>query len=107
MKISRNWLENYISSDKTDNQLVDMFTQLGLECTVSKHKNNFSGIYVGKVIKCKKHPNADKLKLCEIAVGNDIKEIICGAPNIKKGLTVPVAIIGSKVGDLKLSLIHI
>ena len=107
MKISRNWLENYISSEKTDNQLVDMFTQLGLECTVSKHKNNFSGIYVGKVVECKKHPNADKLKLCEIAVGNDIKEIICGAPNIKKGLTVPVAIIGSKVGDLKIKKVKI
>lgn len=107
MKISRNWLENYISSDKTDDQLVDMFTQLGLECTVSSYKNNFSGIYVGKVVKCKKHPNADKLKLCEIAVGNDIKEIICGAPNIKKGLTVPVAIIGSKVGDLNIKKVKI
>ena len=102
MKISRNWLANYISSDRTDNQLVDMFTQLGLECTVSKYKNDFSDVIVGKVLKCVKHPNADKLKICQIDIGNKIEEIICGAPNIKEGLTVPVAIVGAKVGDFKI-----
>ncbi len=107
MKISRNWLANYISSDKTDNQLVDMFTQLGLECTVHQYKNNFSDVIIGKVLKCVKHPNADKLKLCEIDLGNKIEEIICGAPNIKKGLTVPVAIIGSKIGDFKIKKVKI
>lgn len=107
MKISRNWLADYVSSDKTDSKLVDMFTQLGLECTVSNHKNNFSGVYVGKVKKCINHPNADKLKLCNIDVGNNIVEIICGAPNIREGLTVPVAIVGSKVGDLKIKKVKI
>ena len=107
MKISRNWLTNYISSDKTDNQLVNMFTQLGLECTVSHYKNNFSDVLIGKVIKCVKHPNADKLKLCEIDLGSKVEEIICGAPNIKKGLTVPVAIIGSKVGNFKIKKVKI
>ena len=102
MKISRNWLANYITSDKTDNQLVDMFTQLGLECTVHHYKNNFSNVIIGKVLECEKHPNADKLKLCKIDLGNKIEEIICGAPNIKKGLTVPVAIIGAKIGDFKI-----
>ena len=102
MKISRNWLANYISSDRTDNQLVDMFTQLGLECTVSKYKNDFSDVIVGKVLKCVNHPNADKLKICQIDIGNKIEEIICGAPNIKEGLTVPVAIVGAKVGDFKI-----
>ena len=107
MKISRNWLTNYISSDKTDNQLVNMFTQLGLECTVSHYKNNFSDVLIGKVVKCVKHPNADKLKLCEIDLGSKVEEIICGAPNIKKGLTVPVAIIGSKVGNFKIKKVKI
>ena len=107
MKISRNWLTNYISSDKTDNQLVNMFTQLGLECTVSRYKNNFSDVLIGKVVKCVKHPNADKLKLCEIDLGSKVEEIICGAPNIKKGLTVPVAIIGSKVGNFKIKKVKI
>ena len=102
MKISRNWLANYITSDKTDNQLVDMFTQLGLECTVHHYKNNFSNVIIGKVLECEKHPNADKLKLCKIDLGSKVEEIICGAPNIKKGLTVPVAIIGSKIGDFKI-----
>jgi len=102
MKISRNWLANYISSDKTNSQLVDLFTQLGLECTVSKYKNNFSDVIIGKVLKCVKHPNADKLKLCEIDLGDKIEKIICGAPNIKKGLTVAVAIVGAKIGNFKI-----
>ena len=50
MKISRNWLNDYIISNKTDTELVDFFTQLGLECTVSQFKYNFSNVTVGKVI---------------------------------------------------------
>ena len=84
MKISRNWLNDYIISNKTDAELVDIFTQLGLECTVSQFKYNFSNVIVGKVIKCIKHPNADKLKLCEVDLGNKIEEIVCGAPNVKR-----------------------
>ncbi|MAN35703.1 MAG: phenylalanine--tRNA ligase subunit beta [Candidatus Marinimicrobia bacterium] len=107
MKISRNWLNDYIISSKTDTELVDFFTQLGLECTVSQFKYNFSNVTVGKVIKCSKHPNADKLKLCEVDLGNKIEEIICGAPNVKDGLTVPVAKVGSKVGELKIKKVKI
>ena len=107
MKISRNWLNDYIISSKTDTELVNFFTQLGLECTVSQFKYNFSNVTVGKVIKCRKHPNADKLKLCEVDLGNKIEEIICGAPNVKDGLTVPVAKVGSKVGELKIKKVKI
>ena len=52
-------------------------------------------------------PNADKLKLCEVDLGNKIEEIVCGAPNVKDGLTVPVARVGSKVGDLKIKKVKI
>ena len=64
MKISRTWLNNYIVSNKTDSQLVDSFTLLGLECTTKKSNLLDSNIVVGKVKNCIKHPNADRLKLC-------------------------------------------
>ena len=59
MKISRNWLNNYIVSKKSNNQLVDSFTQLGLECTAVQTKLDFKNVIVGKIIECIKHPNAD------------------------------------------------
>ena len=77
MKISRNWLNNYIISNKSDDELVDAFTQLGLECTSSKLNSIDSNIIVGEVVKCIKHPNADKLKVCEVDVGS--KELLSQA----------------------------
>ena len=56
MKISRNWLNNYLVSNKTDEQLVDLFTQLGLECSFDKIEFDFTNIVIGKVEACSKHP---------------------------------------------------
>jgi len=102
MKISKNWLNDYLSSNKTNEQLVDLFTQLGLECTFHHKKNNLENIVVGKVLTCKKHPNADRLKVCTVDVGNEVLEIVCGAPNIDNNLIVAVAKIGSEFGDFKI-----
>ena len=107
MKISKNWLNSYIVSKKTDTELADLFTQLGLECTVEYKKNNFKNIIIGKVINCHKHPNADKLKLCEVDIGNEILNIVCGAPNIDKNLTVPVAKVGAVIGDFTIKKVKI
>lgn len=100
MKISRNWLHKYVISKKTDNELVDEFTQLGLECTSSNLNSIDSNIVVGYVNTCTKHPNADRLSVCEV----DISEskpliIVCGAPNVREGIFVPIAKIGSKIGN--------
>ena len=84
MKISRNWLNDYIKSNSSDIELVDSFTQLGLECTVELLDYEFENVFVGDVLSCIKHPDADKLKLCKIDVGNEILDIVCGAPNIKE-----------------------
>ena len=104
MKISRNWLNNYITSNKTDDELVDAFTQLGLECTAEKNNLIDSNIVVGKVQNCTKHPNADRLKICKVNVGvGKILTIVCGAPNIRKNIMVPVAKIGSKIGNFTIN----
>ena len=103
MKISRNWLNNYITSNRTDDQLVDEFTQLGLECTSSKINSIDSNIVIGKVVKCIKHPNADKLKVCDVDVnGDELLSIVCGAPNVKDNILVPVAKVGAKFGTFKI-----
>ena len=103
MKISRNWLNNYIVSNKTDNQLVDEFTQLGLECTSSKINSIDSNIVIGEIVKCIKHPNADKLKVCDVDVnGDELLSIVCGAPNVKDNILVPVATVGAKFGEFKI-----
>jgi len=87
MKISRNWLNKYITSKKSDTELVDAFTQLGLECTSEKINSIDSNIVVGEVISCIKHPNADRLKVCEVDIAdNELLTIVCGAPNVKNNI---------------------
>ena len=102
MKISRNWLNDYITSKSSDDELVESFTQLGLECTVTPLNFNYKNIVIGKVLSCVKHPNADKLKLCEVDVGSDVLNIVCGAPNIKKNINVPIAKPGAIINSFKI-----
>ena len=104
MKISKKWLNKYIVSNKTDSQLADAFTLLGLECTVKKSNLLDSNIVVGKVKNCTKHPNADRLKLCKVDIGEKkLLTIVCGAPNIRKNITVPIAKVGSKIGNFTIN----
>ena len=103
MKISKNWLKQYIDISLTNTQLVDKLTDLGLECNILSN-SNYDNIIVGFVERCYKHPNADRLNVCEVKVDdtNNLLTIVCGAPNIKKGIFVPVAMVGSKIGDFKI-----
>jgi len=102
VKISLNWLKEYIHTDLTPVEISEILTNLGLEVekidSFESIKGGLNGVIAGKVIKCEKHPNADRLKLTSIDLGhNQILEIVCGAPNIKLGQIVPVAIVGSKI----------
>ena len=103
MKISRNWLSDYIVSNKTDDQLVDDFTKLGLECTFHKNNSIDPNVVVGEVVSCIKHPDADRLKICEVNVSDDnLLTIVCGAPNVKKNILVPIAKVGSNLGEFEI-----
>ena len=80
MKISLNWLNDFIELNLSDKEISDQLIQLGLESTFKNLGKSFSGIVLGKVIQCKPHPNADKLSVCLVDVGaSDILEIVCGA----------------------------
>jgi len=100
MKISYNWLKNYIHCDLAPQQISEILTSIGLEVEAMENFENIrgglQGIVVGHVLECEKHPNADKLSITKVDVGNgEPLNIVCGAPNVAKGQKVPVALIGT------------
>ena len=102
MKISINWLKDYLQTDHTPKEISEILTNLGLEVekisSFESIKGGLAGVVAGKVLECGKHPNADRLKVTSIDIGdNEVYEIVCGAPNIDKGQIVPVATVGSKI----------
>ncbi|MBN2857525.1 MAG: phenylalanine--tRNA ligase subunit beta [Candidatus Delongbacteria bacterium] len=103
MKISAKWLKEYtdfeINSENVG-ETAHKLAILGFETESIEHiKNDYANFAVGKVIECLKHPNADKLSLCKVDVGTEVLPIVCGAPNVAAGQTVPVALEGAKVKD--------
>ena len=97
MNISTRWLREWVSPDVSDIELSEKLTMAGLEVDqIAPVAPPFDGLVVGHVLSCGKHPNADKLSLCEVDVGADENlQIICGAPNVRKDLKVAVATVGS------------
>ena len=102
MKISINWLKDYVETNSQPEEISEILTNLGLEVEklslFESVKGGLNGVVAGKVLQCEKHPDADRLKVTSIDLGdNEISEIVCGAPNIEKGQIVPVAKVGSKI----------
>lgn len=100
MKISHNWLRQFIKIDIPVDEISILLTNLGLEVenieTYESIKGGLKGVVVGKVISCGKHPNADRLKITKVDIGGDTDlSIVCGAPNVAKGQKVLVATIGT------------
>ena len=90
MKISNNWLKDYIKTDLTTEKIGTYLTDIGLEVEgitpYESIKGSLEGIIVGKVLTCEKHPNADKLSKTTVNIGNGtILNIVCGAPNVATG----------------------
>ena len=112
MKISNNWLKDYIKTDLSSEKIGAFLTDIGLEVEgIEKYesvKGSLEGIVVGKVLTCEQHPNADKLKITTVEVGSGkVLNIVCGAPNVAAGQTVPVAVVGTKIYDKKGSFFEI
>ena len=106
MKISYNWLKQFLDIDLEAEKVGNILTDLGLEVegieTVESVKGSLKGVVVGKVLTCEKHPNADRLKITTVDLGNgEPVQIVCGAPNVDIGQKVPVATIGTKLYDLE------
>ncbi|MDC1250039.1 phenylalanine--tRNA ligase subunit beta, partial [Flavobacteriaceae bacterium] len=100
MKISYNWLQQFLTTELPIEQISVLLTDLGLEVEGTHHfesiKGGLKGVLVGEVLSCEQHPNADRLKKTEVNLGNDeIVPIVCGAPNVAKGQKVLVATVGT------------
>ncbi len=102
MKVSYNWLKDFVSVDLSPEQISEILTDTGLEVEglekVESIKGGLAGVVFGKVISVKPHPNADKLKLTQVDVGaGENLPIVCGAPNVAEGQNVVVALVGTTI----------
>jgi len=97
MKVSLNWLKEWVAVADAPERIAERLTMAGLEATsVEPFGQGYDDIVVGKILKIEQHPNAEKLSLCEVTVGGENSlSIICGAKNIFEGAVVPVSLIGA------------
>ncbi len=105
MKVSLSWLKEYVSVDLEPSVIAEKLTMAGLEVdAVEKIYDYLANIVVAKVENVKKHPNADRLSVCQVDAGTgELIQIVCGAPNVKKGMVVPCALPGAVLpGDKKI-----
>jgi phenylalanyl-tRNA synthetase beta chain len=101
MILSYNWLQEYIDLDESPEKLCEYLTTLGLEANiVNQMPKLYETIKIGRVVSCERHPQADKLSVCLVDIGEEEHaQIVCGAPNVAKGKYVPVALPGTKFSD--------
>ncbi len=98
MKVTLNWLKQYVDFNWSPEELSERLTMLGLEVEgVQKVAGEFEGIVVAQVITRDKHPNADKLSLCRVNDGKGERQIVCGAQNFKAGDKVPLILPGASL----------
>jgi len=102
MKISVNWLKEYIPVDLEPVEIARILTDCGLEVEAIESfetvKGGLEGVVIGQVVSTNRHPNADKLTCCKVDVGGErLLDIVCGAPNVAAGQKVPVATIGTVI----------
>lgn len=99
MKVSLNWLKTYIDFDLSPTDLADKLTMLGIEVeSITEFGIGLDGVVVGNVKSIFPHPNADKLVLCQVDIGDsEDLQIVCGAPNVFEGMFAPVATVGTEL----------
>ncbi len=104
MKFSEQWLRGWVSPQVSRDELVARLSMAGLEVdSVTPVAGEFSGVVVGEVLSTEQHPDADKLRVCQVSNGTQTFQVVCGAPNVRPGLKVPFAMIGAQLpGDFKI-----
>ena len=105
MKFSFSWLKDYLETDLSADEVGDVLTDTGLEVeSLIDPRKRLGQLSVGEILKVEKHPNADKLKVCDVDSGTGILKIVCGAPNVKNGMKVVVAKPGDFIPGLNINL---
>ena len=99
MKISFKWLKNYLDFQLTPERISEILTDTGLEVeglhSFEEIQGGLEGIVIGEVMSCEPHPDADRLKVTTVNLGDEIVQIVCGAPNVRKGIKVVVSKVGA------------
>ena len=112
MKITTNWLKDHLDTKLNENQIIDKLTNIGLEVeSDDSQSSDLNSFLVAKIIRAEKHPDADRLKVCDVDIGaKDSVKVVCGAPNAKEGLLTiyapPGAIIPKNQMKLEISKIR-
>lgn len=99
MKFSENWLRQHVPTDATREQLAATLTAIGLEVEeVVALGESLDGVVVGRIVSAEKHPEADRLQVCQVEIGDGATvQIVCGAPNARAGLKAPLATVGANL----------
>jgi len=104
MKFSEQWLRGWVNPQVSRDELVARLSMAGLEVdSVTPAAGQFSGIVVGEILATEQHPDADKLRVCQVSSGQETFQVVCGAPNARPGIKIPFAMIGAELpGDFKI-----
>ena len=106
MKITTNWLKDHLDTKFKENQIINKLTEIGLEVeSINSESNDLDNFVVAKILKAEKHPNADRLKVCDVDIGlKESIKVVCGAPNAKKDLLTIYAPPGSTIPNNQMKL---
>ena len=106
MKFTKDWLQDHLKTNKTELQIIEKLNNIGLEVeNIELSKNELSDFTIAKIVKSEKHPNADRLKLCKVDIGNGkIVDVVCGAPNARDNLITIYAPPGSIIPKNQMKL---
>lgn len=104
MLVSKEWLDDYVKVDVPVETLAEKITRSGIEIEeIIDFTKDIKNLVVGYVESIEKHPDADKLNVCQVNVGDEVKQIVCGAPNVAAGQTVIVCLPGGRLpGGIKI-----
>jgi phenylalanyl-tRNA synthetase beta chain len=104
VNISEQWLREWVSPELTTEELAHQITMAGLEVeAIDPVAGNFSGVVVAEIVSAEQHPDADKLRVCQVNTGSETVQIVCGAPNARAGLKAPLAQVGALLpGDFEI-----
>ena len=100
MLVPIRWLRTYVETDLNNDEIAATLTSIGLEVEeIANIDLGFTGVVTARVESAQPHPNADKLRVCKVTDGNETYDVVCGAPNVREGLTVAFAKIGARIDD--------
>lgn len=104
MKFSEQWLRSWVNPEVSREELVARLSMVGLEVdAVQPVAGAFNGVVVGEILSAEQHPDADKLRVCQVSNGSETFQVVCGAPNARAGIKVPFAMIGAELpGNFKI-----